>query len=70
MIKMENKNIRKRNVEVEVKNKIISYEEYYVVDDNGEEIFDRDIEILNDERLYDVYKRENNLLTNKEVYER
>ena len=64
---MENKNIRKRNVEVEVKGKIISYEEYYVVDNNGEEIFDRDIELLNDERLYDIYKRESNLLTNEEI---
>ena len=61
------KNIRKRKVEVEVKDKIISYDEYYVVDDNGEEIFDRDIEIENDERLYDIYKRESNLLTNEEI---
>lgn len=61
------KNIRERKVEVLVKDKKIVYDEYYVVDDNGEEIFDRDIEIENDERLYDIYKRESNLLTNEEI---
>ena len=59
-------NVRIRTVQVEVKGKTIEYEEYYVVDSNGEEIFDRDIEIENDKRLYNIYKKQNNLLTNEE----
>lgn len=65
---MENKeNLRVRKVQVEVKKKLIEYDEYYLVDLNGEEIFDRNIEIENDQRLYDIYKKENNLLTNSEI---
>lgn len=65
---MENReNLRVRKVKVEVKGKIIEYDEYYLVDSNGEEVFDRNIEIENDERLYDIYKRESNLLTNAEI---
>lgn len=60
-------NIRKRKVKVNVKGSIIEYEEKYLVNDNGEEIFDRNIEIDNDKRLYDIYKRQNNLLTNEEI---
>lgn len=62
-------NLRVRKVKVEVKGKIIEYDEYYLVDSNGEEVFDRNIEIENDERLYDIYKRESNLLTNTEIKE-
>ena len=65
---MENReNLRIRQVEVEVKGKKLKYDEYYLVDSNGEEIFDRDIEIENDYRLYNVYKKENNLLTDSEI---
>lgn len=60
-------NLRIRKVEVEVKGTIIEYDEYYLVDANGEEIFDRDIEIENDKRLYDIYKKQNNLLTKEEI---
>ena len=60
-------NLRVRKVKVEVKGTIIEYDEYYLVDDNGEEIFDRNIEIENDQRLYDIYKKQNNLLTNEEI---
>lgn len=60
-------NLRIRKVKVEVKGKMIEYDEYYLVDANGKEIFDRDIEIENDERLYDIYKKQNNLLTNSEI---
>lgn len=60
-------NLRIRKVQVNVKGSLIEYDEYYLVDDNGEEIFDRDIEIENDQRLYDIYKKQNNLLTNFEI---
>ena len=53
-------NIRVRKVKVEVKERIIEYDEYYLVNDDGEEI-------ENDERLYDIYKKQNNLLTNGEI---
>lgn len=67
---MENKeNLRIRKVQVEVKGKLIEYDEYYLVDLNGEEIFDRNIEIENDQRLYDIYKKQNNLLTTIEIKE-
>lgn len=65
---MENKeNLRVRKVQVNVKGTLIEYEEYYLVDDNGEEVFDRNIEIENDQRLYDIYKKQNNLLTKDEI---
>lgn len=60
-------NLKKRKVKVNVKGTNIEYEEYYLTDDNGEEIFDRNIEIENDQRLYDIYKKQNNLLTNLEI---
>lgn len=60
-------NLRIRKVKVEVKGKMIEYDEYFLVDNNGEEIFNRDIEIENDERLYDIYKKQSNLLTNIEI---
>ncbi len=60
-------NLKSRKAVVSVKGMEIEYEEYYVVDDNGEEIFNRDVEIENDRRLYDIYKKKNNLLTNEEI---
>lgn len=60
-------NLRIRKVQVNVKDSLIEYDEYYLVDDNGEEVFDRNIEIENDQRLYDIYKKQNNLLTNFEI---
>ncbi len=60
-------NLRVRKVQVNVKNSLIEYDEYYLVDENGEEVFDRNIEIENDQRLYDIYKKQNNLLTNFEI---
>lgn len=60
-------NLRVRRVKVNVKDTLIEYDEYYLVDENGEEIFDRNIEIENDQRLYDIYKKQNNLLTNGEI---
>ena len=60
-------NLRTRKVQVNVKGTLVEYDEYYLVDDNGKEIFDRNIEIENDQRLYDIYKKQNNLLTNFEI---
>ena len=62
---MENLKIRK--IEVEVKGQKIIFDEYYKTDIEGNEIFDRDIEIENDKRLYDIYKKQNNLLTISEI---
>lgn len=65
---MENRdNLKLRRVKVEVKNQIIEYDEYYLVDEKGEEIFDRNIEIENDKNLYNAYKKNNNLLLSEEI---
>lgn len=66
---MENReNLRVRKIIAKVKEKEIEFEEYYVIDPNtGEEIFDRNVEIENDLRLYDVYKKQVNLLTSVEI---
>ena len=66
---MKNNNLRVRKVKVQVKHKIISYDEYYLVDEFGEEIFNREIEIENDNRLYNTYKKQKNLLTSTEIKE-
>lgn len=60
-------NLRIRKAKVNVKGTLILYDEYYLVDENGVEIFDRNVEIENDKRLYDIYKKQNNLLTNSEI---
>ena len=61
-------NVKVRRVETNVKGKIIEYDEYYMIDPTtGEEIFDRNIEIENDARLYDIYKKQMNLLTSEEI---
>lgn len=60
-------NLRVRKVEVQVKDKLITFDEYYLVNEHGEEIFNRDLEIENDLRLYDIYKKESNLLTKTEI---
>lgn len=60
-------NLKVRKVKVNVKETLIEYEEYYVVDENGNEVFNRNIEIENDRRLYDIYKQKNNLLTSIEI---
>ena len=66
---MKNNNLRVRKVKVQVKDKIISYDEYYLVDEFGEEIFNREIVIENDNRLYNTYKKQKNLLTSTEIKE-
>ncbi len=66
---MDNKDyIKVRKVKTNVKGVIIEFDEYYRVDpDTNEEIFDRNIEIENDIRLYDIYKKQMNLLTSNEI---
>lgn len=66
---MDNKeNIKIRKVEANVKGKIIEFDEYYMIDPTtGEEVFDRNLEIENDARLYDIYKKQMNLLTSSEI---
>lgn len=61
-------NVKKRKVEVNVKGKMIEFNELYKIDPKtGEEVFDRNIEIENDIRLYDIYKKQMNLLTSSEI---
>lgn len=59
--------IKTRLVTVEVKGKQVRYLEKYMVNENGEEIFNRDIEIENDIRLYDEYRLMSGLLTSSEI---
>ncbi len=64
----ERKNVKTRRVVANVKGKAIEFDEYYLIDPiTGEEIFDRNIEIENDVRLYDIYKKQMNLLTSEEL---
>lgn len=66
---MDNReNIKIRRIEANVKGKIIEFDEYYMIDPvTGEEVFDRTLEIENDARLYDIYKKQMNLLTSSEI---
>lgn len=66
---MDNReNIKIRRIEANVKEKIIEFDEYYMIDPvTGEEVFDRTLEIENDARLYDIYKKQMNLLTSSEI---
>src|SRR5574344_1494012 len=59
--------LKTRNVNVMVKNLKINYDEDYLVNEIGDEIFDRQIEIDNDIKLYDLYKKQTNLLTSKDI---
>lgn len=61
-------NIKVRKVEANVKGINIEFDEYYKINPvTGEEIFDRDLEIENDTKLYDIYKKQMNLLTSSEI---
>lgn len=68
---MENmENIKIRKIKTNVKGTTIEFDEYYMVDPiTGEEIFNRNLEIENDIRLYDIYKKQKNLLTSTEIKE-
>ena len=61
-------NIKVRKTKANVKGIVIEFDEYYMIDPvTGEEVFDRNIEIENDARLYDIYKKQMNLLTSSEI---
>lgn len=67
---MEKENVKLRRVKTFVKDEEIEYDEYYLKDPiTLEEVFDRNIEIENDIRLYDIYKKRHNLLTSEEIKE-
>ncbi len=61
-------NLKVRRITAIVKDRKIEFDEYYLIDlTTGEEIFDRDIEIENDIRLYDLYKSQEGLLTTADI---
>ena len=65
---MKKENIKIKTIKNNIKGTIIEFDEYYMVDPKtGEEVFDRDLEIENDTRLYDIYKKQMNLLTSSEI---
>lgn len=59
--------VKERLVTVQVRGRNIEFLEKYVVDENGKELFNRNIEIENDTRLYDEYKLQMGLLTSDEI---
>ena len=66
---MEKKeNVKIRKVITNVRGKDILFDEYYLVNTiTNEEIFDRQLEIENDIRLYDIYKEKTGLLTSNDI---
>lgn len=62
--------IKMENVKVKVKDLEINYDEKCAYDEkSGEEIFVREIEIENDIKLFDIYKKEKGLMPSYEVKE-
>lgn len=62
--------IKMENVKVTVKDLEINYDEKRAYDEkSGEEIFVREIEIENDIKLFDIYKKEKGLMTSYEIKE-
>ena len=60
--------LKQEELKLMLRGKIIEFDEYYMIDPaTGEEVFDRNIEIENDARLYDIYKKQMNLLTSSEI---
>lgn len=67
---INDKDVKTRKATTEVRGVEIVFDEYYKVDSNtGEEIFDRELEIMNDANVYDIYKKKKGLLTNAEIKE-
>lgn len=56
-----------RRVQAQVKNQLFEFNEIYLEDEKGNEVFDRTIWIENDINLYNQYKNKNGLLTTDEV---
>ena len=65
---MDNReNVKIRRVEANVMGTIIEYDEYYMINpETKEEVFDRNLEIENNTRLYDIYKKKMNLSASSE----
>lgn len=61
--------IMTREVDTVVRDVELTYEEKYVIDEKGEELYNREIEIENDIKLYDKYKESVGLLMSTEVQE-
>lgn len=62
--------IKIENVKVKVKDLEINYDEKSAYDEkSGEEVFVREIEIENDIKLFDIYKKEKGLMTSYEIKE-
>ena len=60
--------IRSRKIIANVKGKEIPFEEYYAFDlETNEEVFERNLELKNDLRLYDLYKESEGLLTSSDI---
>lgn len=60
--------IRSRKIIANVKGKEIPFEEYYAFDlETNEEMFERNLELKNDLRLYDLYKESEGLLTSSDI---
>ena len=59
--------IKERKVKAQVKDLVLEFNEMYRLNENGEEIFDRDIWVQNDINLYNIYKKEKGLLTTHEI---
>jgi|GEM_PF-818229 len=62
--------IKIENVKVKVRDLEINYDEKSAYDEkSGEELFVREIEIENDIKLFDIYKKEKGLMTSYEIKE-
>lgn len=61
------KELKERTATINVKGENITYVEKYLVDETGEEIFDRNIEFENDINLFDKYKEKMGLLSSSRI---
>jgi len=62
------KDLKKRKVTAKVKGISITFDEYFRTDPStGKEVYDRDVEIINDCNLYDLYKKKVGLLTISDI---
>lgn len=59
--------LRHRKIKANIKGEIFEYDELYLVDEDGEEVYDKDVKKINEKNLFDNYKRDKKLLTSEEV---
>lgn len=62
-------NIKKRNVTTQVRGVELNFDENYMINEFGEEVYNRDIEIANDTELFNLYKKNVGLLCTNEIVE-